>query len=633
MVEEVEWGGERKSVVTDDGKDWLRFFMEFLENLSIDSKEAGVTRLKDVMYDGQRAFVEEVCRSISGGIHNFVILKARQLGITTITLAMDLFWLGVHPAMQGALITDNEANRDKFRIILDRYLENLPSKYRIGIKNHNRNNLVFENGSVLDYLVAGTRKTGNLGRGRAFNFVHATECSSWGDETGLASLKASLAESHPDRLYIFESTAKGFNLFHDMWRKAGEDELTQKRIFLGWWSKQEYSANRGGKIFKKFWDGKLTETEREFVDTVKKDYGVLINDEQVAWYRWKEESQISGENMMAQEFPWTAEQAFVSTGKGFFNRRMIAKSVKDLWDEKKEFQAYRYHMGDDFLATEIEDLKKTLDDGLPISFDDMELKVWEAPKERGTYVLGVDPAFGRSDNKDRHVIEVFRCYADKAVQVAEYCTDNYESRQCAWVMCHLAGLYRRCLINIEVTGPGALCMSELDHLRQLMAAGYLSDKAQKMGIMNVFGSVSWYLYHRPDSMGAGYAYNWKTTLDNKFLILNQFRDLYSTNALRLASNDLLQEMNTLVQDGSHIEGSGSNKDDRVMGTALALEAWVKWVRPGMISRGETFLAETEKDEASKGRIQTFLSGLVVDTFARKERERVERENEAMWETR
>ena len=154
-------------------KTWLPLFMDFIGHLTIDSKETGIGPL--IPYGAQMRFLVEVCDGLDRGIRHFVVLKARQLGISTISLAADLFWLMVHDGLQGGLITDTEANRDKFRILLERYINSLPKGLRVGIKKHNRNNLVLNNGSVLDYLVAGTRKSaGGLGRSRALNFLHAT---------------------------------------------------------------------------------------------------------------------------------------------------------------------------------------------------------------------------------------------------------------------------------------------------------------------------------------------------------------------------------------------------------------------------------------------------------------------------
>lgn len=610
-------------------KSWLPLFLDFIDNLSIDSKETGVTPLRDALYEAQLMFLEEVCEGLERGVRHFVCLKARQLGISTISLAMDLFWLSVHPGLQGGLVTDTEGNRDKFRIILERYIESLPRSLRVPISKHNRANLVLANGSVLDYLVAGVKKGAKgLGRSRALNFLHATECSSYGDAEGVAALMAALAEEHPDRLYIFESTALGYNLFWDMWESAKEDVDTQKPIFIGWWAKDIYrlDAKKKPELFAKYWDGALDDEEKKKIAEVKEKYGRIITPEQIAWYRWKKKTRMSGESMMEQEYPWTADEAFVLSGQSFFPQVRIANDLKQVKQEKPKFLAYRYHMGEKFEATEVEQVFKSVE---------ADLRVWAEPVPGARYVIGCDPAFGRNDYKDRSAIEVYRCFADRLVQVAEYASSVPETYQISWVLAHLAGLYRDCRINLEVQGPGKAIMQEFKHLKHLLSLGHLKlgeDDSGK-GMRNVFGAVTWYLYHRPDSMGAGYVYNWQTTLDTKITIMNQLRDAYSLRQIDIFSVPLLEELQRVVQDGAAIEAEGRGKDDRVFATALANKAWIEWVRPGMLTQSATFETVMHEEKMARERPQATLVGRVVnDFFARAEQQRFQDQLAARWNT-
>jgi len=246
-------------------------------------------------------------------------------------------------------------------------------------------------------------------------------------------------------------------------------------------------------------------------------------------------------------------------------------------------------------------------------------------------VAGVDPAYGRSDLKDRHCIEVYRCFADALVQVAEYATDVPETYQVAWVLAHLAGSYKNVWINLEINGPGPAVMRELQHLRQLMDAGYLREQAAERQLDDVFSATRWYLYHRPDSIGAGYAYGWKTTMDNKILILNQMRDAYSLRHLRIRSVPLLQEMETVIQDGSAIEASGRNKDDRVFATALAHKAYIDWIRPNMIANNLTYESVVRAERAMlENPNQTLMNAIVQDFFRKKEEQRSDDEVARAW---
>ena len=230
---------------------WMECFLEFIGNMTISSKELDAIKpvpLLDVLYTAQLRFLEEIAEGLGRGVRDFKVLKSRQLGISTISLALDVFWASVHDKLQGTIITDTDGNRDKFRILLEQYIGSLPKGFRVGIKRHNRNNLELMNGSVIDYLVAGTRgKKGSLGISRALNFVHATEVANWGSaEADISNLKASLAQKHPHRLYIWESTARGYgNEWYDMVSGAALDNTTQKEFFLGWFLKEDYAFAPG----------------------------------------------------------------------------------------------------------------------------------------------------------------------------------------------------------------------------------------------------------------------------------------------------------------------------------------------------------------------------------------------------
>ena len=117
-------------------------FQKFCESLRIDSKEKGQTELR--WLGTQRYFIDEVAKGLERGIHNFVILKGRQLGISTISLALTLYWLFGHKGLQGALVTDSDDNKTKFRSTLQMYIRSLAPGWRVkgGIESHNRSELI-----------------------------------------------------------------------------------------------------------------------------------------------------------------------------------------------------------------------------------------------------------------------------------------------------------------------------------------------------------------------------------------------------------------------------------------------------------------------------------------------------------
>jgi len=605
---------------------WLPLFMDFISNMRISSKEvvgSEQTPLSELLYGAQRYFLEQICEGLDNDVHSFVCLKARQLGISTIGLAIDVFWLSVHEKIQGAIVTDTDANREKFRVLLEHYIASLPRGLRVGIKRHNKTLLELANGSILDYLVAGTKRTNiALGQSRALNFLHATEMSSWGSDEGLASLRASLAQKHPHRLYIWESTAKGFNLFKDLWDQAGEDTLTQKAFFIGWWMKEDYCFAPQTREYKMYWDGTMSDEEIALCTEVKRRFSFDIQPGQIAWHRWYSETQVSDKSLMDQNYPWTPEMAFILTGTSFFPLRKISDNIKFISDERAPFRGYRYHLGQSFTDTQIEQVSRA---------DEAELKVWEDPRPNGVYCMGVDLAYGRSDTNDNHAIQVVRCYADRLVQVAEYTTGVPDTYQITWIMAHLAGAYREVQIICELQGPGRAIMDEIRHLKQLIGLGYLKEEAANRGMQEIFDSVRWYLYHRPDSLAGNYLYNFVTNSNTKPTMMNQLRDNYTLGLLRIRSLQLLREMEGVRQEGSEISCAANRRDDRVFAMGLANKAYVDRRRPALIAAGMTFDRETAKeDAAARAPNSTFTAALISDYFRAKEHARDQAKVAAAW---
>ena len=555
-------------------------FYKFCSELKIETKEQGLRKMNNLL--GTQTYVmNEIAKGLEDDIHFFVILKGRQLGITTISLALDLYWHFTHPGLQGTLTTDTEENRDMFRTTLSMYMEGLPKEYRIPLLAHNRNQLSLKNRSRLFYQVAGLRAKGSLGRGKAITYLHGTETSSWGDEEGLASLLASLAETNPDRMYIFESTARGFNMFHDMYTTA-KKARTQRAIFCGWWRNELYSVDPTSNVYKVYWDGKVTGEEKEWIRDVKKLYNVEINSRQIAWWRWKMYEGIKDDALMYQEFPPTEDYAFVMTGTSFFSNSRCTDAFKKA--KNKNFDAYRYTFGVNFHDTEVIKSTERL----------ATLKVWEEPVDTAYYVIGADPAYGSSDWADRFCIQVFRCYADGLDQVASFATSEMNTYQFAWVIAHLAGAYKNSTLNLEVNGPGQAVINELRNLkRQAVSMG----GAMGRDLMDVYSSMQNYIWRRNDTLGGpSNSIGWLTTAATKERMLTYMKDFFERGMMDIYDMDTIEEMKTMIRDGSSIEASGRNKDDRVIGTALACAAFAEQVQPRLIAQKITRMVSRSQEE-------------------------------------
>jgi hypothetical protein len=547
-------------------------FYAFCRQLRIETKEQGLKRM-DHLLGTQTYVMNEIAKGLEDDCHFFVILKGRQLGITTISLALDLYWHFINPGLQGTLTTDTEENRDMFRTTLAMYMDGLPREYKIPQVTHNRNALSLRNRSRIFYQVAGLKKKGSLGRGKAITYLHGTETSSWGDEEGLASLLASLAENNPDRLYLFESTARGFNMFHDMYVTA-KRARTQRAIFCGWWRNEFYMADPASSVYKTYWDGRLTGEEKEWVRDIKKLYGVEINSRQIAWWRWKMHEGIKDDALMYQEFPPTEDYAFVMTGTSFFSNSRCSDAARKAKTEK--FDAYRYAFGANFQDTEV----------LKSSDKLATLKVWEQPIDTAYYVIGADPAYGSSDWADRFCINVYRCYADGLDQVAEFATSELNTYQFAWVIAHLAGAYKNSTLNLEVNGPGQAVINELRNLKR-QASVMSADKGGR-DLMAVLSHMTNYIWRKNDTMGGvSNSIGWLTTHASKERMMNYMKDYFERGLMTVKSMDTLEEMKGIVREGGSIHAPGRGKDDRVIASALAIAAYAEQLQPRLIMERHT----------------------------------------------
>ena len=558
----------------------LQNFYTFCSNLRIETKEKGLVRM-DTLLGTQTYVMEEIAKGLDHDVHFFVILKGRQLGITTISLALDLYWHFINPGLQGTLVTDTEENKDMFRGTLAMYMDGLPNEYKIPMLTHNRNSLALRNRSRLFYQVAGLRAKGSLGRGKGITFLHGTETSSWGDEEGLASLLASLAETNPLRFYLFESTARGFNMFHDMYTTAKKAK-TQRAIFCGWCRNQFYSADPTTAVYKTYWDGKLSGEEKEWVKDIKKLYNFEINSRQIAWWRWKLAEGIKDDALMYQEFPPTEDYAFVMTGSSFFSNARITDAAKE--SKLLQFDAYRYAMGTNFEDTQVLKSREAV----------CTLKVWEEPIDTAYYVIGADPAYGSSDWADRFCISVFRCYADGMEQVAEFATSELNTYQFAWVIAHLAGAYKNSTLNLEVNGPGQAVINEIRNLKR-QASVITGQKGHDL--MAVLSCMQNYIWRKNDSMyGMSGSIGWLTTQSSKERMLSYFKDYFERGMCTVRSMDLLEEMKTIVRDGGAISAPGRGKDDRVIAAGLAAAAFAEQVQPRLIAMKITRSVSREQEK-------------------------------------
>ena len=621
-----------------------RAFYQFLKRCYVNSKDAGRICLGDSLYDGQIRFITTVFDALEADIHKIFVLKSRQLGLSTIARALSIFYLGTHEGLKGALVFDTAPHKESARKELVTMVQNLPASLKFpkvkGTGTGNRDSFELVNDSSMIFMSAGVKKSkssGTLGRSEGLTMAHLSELCSYDNDEGLKSFEQSLSELHPDRLYIYESTARGYNQWFNIWNHARKDEAHCKCIFLGWWSKPVQRIDKEDPDFQVYGLAPPSDKEREKIEAVRAEYGHEVTPEQLAWVRRKfdpnynneEDADVSDgedDSVMLAEQAWTEEEAFQQTGAVFFGSKQLTDQTNKY--VKHKAKTYMYLAGDNFVDMRVYAAQ---------NMRSIELKVWEEPENGAQYVMGIDPAFGENENNDRSSIFIGRCFADGIDQVAEYAWPLITTRQFAWVIASLLGWYGNgadISYILEINGPGSAVFNELKSLKfQIDNDRTQRQSLEDRGLVNVFKNVKTYIYTRVDAMGMGANYHWEANTKRKIMILERLRDFVSSGKMHIRSAALVEEMKTIAREGDHIGAPQSMRDDRVISAAMAAYYWDTKIKNNLITQRRTRDAEAAKKRASiVDQVALFNRNHLDMFFAQKRATRVVQQRQIMRNT-
>jgi hypothetical protein len=556
------------------GRRLLAQWERFSRSVRIPSRDEGLVAFRP--FGTQTYLIREILTGLEQGVREFLILKPRQVGASTVLMIFTLFWMLKHAGLQGALVTETDKTKEYLRGSFAKIAETLPTKYTYPTRANNRYGIQWAHGSRLVYETAGIRKNTGLGKGRGLSFLHATEVSEWGDPEGIDSLRAALSQRHPAACYLWESTAQGFNFFWEMYQDFDRAE-SLRAIFVPWWRHELYRLEPArdamqARLFEVYWDGGLTPDEIAWQEQITRRWAYTVAPEQWAWYRWYLAEKARSMLTMHQNYPTLPEHAFQASGGGFIDDG-TAFRLRATLDRSPEPAAYRYEFGGTIEASQLVETDPAL----------AHLLVWETPRDGEVYVVAADPAFGANSASDRAVVQVWRATRRTLTQVAEYCSTDLPLHQFAWVVLHLAGSYYRhpgrSHLILELNGPGRAALQEI---QRVMWYGYGSQVPA--AIQNVLGAIQHYIYRKPDSLsGTGGAYQWLTTAQTKKLIMEKLRDaLLLETRLVIRSRGLVGELTALRRDGDKVVSVGRAHDDRAITLAMAIECWSERILPEML---------------------------------------------------
>ena len=270
----------------------------------------------------QRRFIEKLH-------HRNIILKARQLGFTTL---IAIIWLDhalfIANSRCGIIAQDREAAEVIFRDKVKFAYEHLPDELKkaMPLARDSASELLFahNNSSI---RVATSMRSGTIHR------LHISEfgkiCAKFPDKAAEV-ITGSIPAVPLNGITIIESTAEGSEgEFHDMTQRAigiqqEGRKLTERDYrfhFFPWWDEEKYRMQPGGAT--------ITDADNEYFNRIEAEMNTTIDLWQRTWYVATRDTDFTGdEQKMWQEYPSSPKEAFQVSVEGCYYASQIATARK-----------------------------------------------------------------------------------------------------------------------------------------------------------------------------------------------------------------------------------------------------------------------------------------------------------------
>ena len=398
-----------------------------LEQLSFKDKQAKIWKFdrNSPFAWAQREFVAEVEKQYNAGEPvRIIVLKGRQLGISTVTEAILFLWAFLHPGAGSLVLSSKQKDADYLFAMTKRFWDSSPMKGKYETPYNQIGYLEWSNGSS---MLSTTANQPDPGRGRTIQAVHCSEVAFWPNADELVGALHEAVPNNHGTIMVMESTAKGVGgYFHDEWMKAidpTQSKSTFYPFFFPWWKHHEYEIKDHHLKYRD-----LDDDERGMLDNFTE-----MTLSKLAWRRRKLQS-YANPDKFKEEYPNSMDEAFLSTGSNTFPLSKLAKMY--LPDVEHE-QGFLYN------------------DGGKLEFMEDEgghLFIYKRPDPRGRrrYVVAVDPTW--TIEGDPACIQVVDRASLEQVAVWHGSADPQSIGEIAMAMALFYG--PECILNTEIQGGG-----------------------------------------------------------------------------------------------------------------------------------------------------------------------------------
>lgn len=444
------------------------------------------------------------------GLVRIIILKARQQGFSTYVHGRLYFRLSQQRAKKGIVLAHSA---DSSRALFDMYRRThaeMPELMRPATRYSSRKELKF---STLDSgIMVATAGGDSIARGETLSHAHLSEMAFWPPSSAADNLNGLLKciPNEEDTEVYIESTANGMTgEFYKFWKAAEAGENGFVAFFSPWFDTPEYRIPVRP-------DFERTFEEEELVE--KYD----LDDEQLMFRRV--EIAKNGRDLFMQEYPCTAEEAFLNSGRPVFNpdqiNEMLANACEPLYRGAFEGTSFHKHPRG-------------------------ELAVYRKREAGETYYIGADVAMGLRDG-DYSVAQVLDSQKRQVAVWRGHIHPDYF----ADTLYALGMRYNEAMIGVESNNHGLLTAVRL---------------GRDLNYPNIYTEVTEGALEDRESIRIGFNTNART----KPLIIDRLRGSLRDNELEIYDKTTLQEMRSyIVTESGKMEAEAGCHDDCV--TSLAL---------------------------------------------------------------
>ncbi len=530
-MEEKPLSAEQNKLLLEISKDFYRYADN---NLYIKNKAAQMVKFEP--NKAQRILIDRVLQRLSEGRKiRFIVLKARQMGLSTAIEAIVYWWTTTHQNVTSMIIGHEDKSSKNLYNMFRRYYDNCNPLFKPSLKYDTKTDLQFSkqlpDGTQVglnSVIKTATAENVSAGRSDTIQILHGSEIGEWKNGEELVAALLQTVPTLPNTMIFLESTAKGMgNYFHKEWENSVKGDGVFEPFFLPWWIHDEYEME--GKI------DKYTEEESEIIELMAEEgYSPEKCERKINFRRYKEREFKSTPLLLYQEYPSTDYEAFLASGRPRFDIKALVSMLK--FAEKQEHKTYDLRLNGNRTVTATES------EGAP-------LKIWELPKGGRDYVIGADVAEGLLHG-DYSVADVMD--KDTLQTVARY-RGHPDPDQFGHLLNNLGIFYNNALIGCEINNHG---LAVVQRLRDLF---YYNLYRREKGVDELFEEST-------SKLG------WKTDLRTKPLMVDYLGEAIREGVLKEHDEVFVREaMTYVVDDNGRTNAEQGCFDDTVIAKAIALQ--------------------------------------------------------------